>query len=399
MTSALITAIDRRSDVARDKLHVLYGVLSLDLGGLERVVLDLVRENHRRGHRTTVACIERRGKLAAQVEEAGGQVETLDKPSGRSREAVANAAALLMRLAPDVVHTHQIGALCYLGQAARRLEIPVVHTEHSDHIAHSASWLGKAKAWLRWRHFAPLADRFCCVSDDIASTILRWQAMPSRKVRVVLNGIDLRTYEQPSAGPAVRAELGIPPGALVIGTVGRLAEVKRQDLLLRSFAELHKMRRQGNGWLLLVGDGPERGRLEHLATSLGIGGRTVFAGYQAEPQRFLQAMDLFALTSRHEGLPLALLEAWATRLAVVASAVGGIPQTVVHGVNGLLFESGSQLGLRETLEGLLDSPSLIRSLGEAGRADVERRYSLARMADDYEAAYRSLLAQQVKEQS
>ncbi|MEX2025860.1 MAG: glycosyltransferase family 4 protein, partial [Pirellulaceae bacterium] len=293
--------------------------------------------------------------------------------------------------------THQIGALWYLGQAARPLVIPVVHTEHSDHMAHSRNWLGKVKAWLRWRKTAPLAARFCCVSDDIASVVLRLHAVPASKVQVVLNGIDLRTYQASSSGPLVRSALGIPAGAMVVGSVGRLVEVKRHDLLLRAFAALHAAKQSVNIWLLLVGDGPERQRLESLAASLGISARTVFAGYQSQPQQFFQAMDLFALTSRHEGLPLVLLEAWASGLAVVASAVGGIPQTVIHGVTGFLFESGNQTALTETLEGLLDSPSWISRLGRQGRTEVERRYSLRRMADDYEADYRSLLHHRAKE--
>jgi glycosyltransferase involved in cell wall biosynthesis len=207
----------------------------------------------------------------------------------------------------------------------------------------------------------------------------------------VLNGIDPAVYAATGSAAEVRSSLGIPPGALVIGTVGRLAEVKRQDLLIRAFAALCALGKHANTWLVIVGDGPERPRLEQLAARLGVSERTIFTGYQPQPQRFYQAMDLFALTSRHEGLPLSLLEAWASGLPVVVSAVGALPQTVAHGLTGMLFESGDQTALTETLEGLLDSPAWMSQLGRRGRQQVLHKYSLSRMADNYEGHYQSLI--------
>jgi glycosyltransferase involved in cell wall biosynthesis len=219
--------------------------------------------------------------------------------------------------------------------------------------------------------------------------------VPANKVDVVLNGIDLNAFNMPYSTGEARASFGIPPGALVLGTVGRLVEVKRHDLLLRAFSNLQQRGRQANTWLLLVGDGPERQRLENLAANLGITERTIFAGYQSKPQSLLRAMDLFVLTSRHEGLPLALLEAWAAGLAVVSSAVGAIPQTVVHGVSGMLFPSGDWQALTEILETLLDAPSLMHQLGRRGRARVESRYSLERMADEYAERYGTLMTNHI----
>ena len=121
--------------------------------------------------------------------------------------------------------------------------------------------------------------------------------------------------------------------------------------------------------------------------------QTIFAGYQERPERLLKAMDLFVLSSRHEGLPLSLLEAWAAGLATVCSAVGAIPQTVMHGVSGMLFPSGDVIALRDTLAMLLESPQLVSQLGRRGQERVAHRYSLARMADEYERRYRLLISQ------
>jgi len=210
-------------------------------------------------------------------------------------------------------------------------------------------------------------------------------------VDVVLNGIDTDRYGGRSRRREIRDALDIPAEARVIGTIGRLTEVKRQDLLLQAFARLPLA--GGNEWLLIVGDGEERARLEVLAAELGIRERTVFAGYQAHPEHYLQAMDLFALTSRHEGMPLALLEAWAAGLPVVSSAVGGVPQLVKHGQTGLLFESSNAEALTMALAQVLNDPLLSDRLAAAGRAVVTKCYSLERMANDYEKRYRAVARQ------
>src|SRR5882724_9838812 len=108
-------------------LHVVRGVLALDVGGLERIVLDMIRAGCREGHRVSVVCVERPGALAAEAKRLGADVISLDKPPGRVRPTVLKAAAALSALQPDVVHTHQIGALWYVGQAARSIPIPVLH--------------------------------------------------------------------------------------------------------------------------------------------------------------------------------------------------------------------------------------------------------------------------------
>jgi len=143
--------------------------------------------------------------------------------------------------------------------------------------------------------------------------------------------------------------------------------------------------------LLLVGDGPRREALELLAAELRISDCVHFAGYQAEPQQCLSAMDVFALPSRLEGMPLAILEAWAARLPVVASRVGGVPKLVKHAKTGLLFESGDQAALESLLIQLLADGPLAARLGGAGRAEVEANYETRRTALDYQNNYLRLL--------
>ena len=185
---------------------------------------------------------------------------------------------------------------------------------------------------LQWGLAGSFASRFFCVSDDIADAVKAYRTVAHHKVIVVENGIDTAAFDLPGDCNTLRISLGIPHGAPVIGTVGRLNEVKRQDLLIRGFASIAN--HDPKPHLLLVGDGPELRSLRAMAEALGLSDRVHFAGFQARPEQFLHLMDIFALTSRLEGMPLAILEAWAAGLPVIASRVGGVPKLVAQGQSG-----------------------------------------------------------------
>ncbi|HEV3080285.1 MAG TPA: glycosyltransferase [Gemmataceae bacterium] len=375
-----------------DTLHVTHAVLTLEVGGLERIVVDLVREGQRLGQRVSVLCLERPGPLAAQVEALGARVVCTGKPPGLHFSAGGTIRTALQELRPDVLHTHQIGALFYAGRQARALGVPViVHTEHINNIRKEKSKFFRRQrmCWLWW-WAAKYARRFFCVSEDIAAELAARRIVPRGKLAVILNGINTEPFRGPFDKNALRHAAGIPADIPVIGTVGRLNEVKRQDLLLRAFACLRA--EYSTSRLLLVGDGPLRDSLRNLSVDLGLADAVHFAGYQNQPERFLAMMDVFALTSRLEGLPLAILEAWAAGLPVVASAVGGVPDVVEHGRTGLLFASGDQDKLAGLLKEMLLHSDRARRLGEAGRQEVLAKYDLHRMAGDYERHYCELLS-------
>ncbi len=371
-------------------LHIVHGVLSLDVGGLERIVLSLVRAGRLRGHRVTVVCVERSGTLATEAETAGATVVSLDKPPGRLPGYVTKAGDVLTGLKPDVLHTHQIGAAWYLGQAARSLGVPVLHTEHGNEFARSPSWIKTLKVRLFLRHTARFVGKFCCVSQEIASAVTRWRTVPRSKVEVVPNGITTDAPTDLPAPAATRASLNIPDDAPVIGTVGRLAEVKRQDILIRAVAKLRTA--IPDVQLVLVGDGPERSRLEALTREVGFASHTHFVGYQSRPEQYLRIMTVFALTSRSEGFPVSLLEAWLANVPAVCSAVGGIPSVLTHETDGLLFPYADEAALISSLTRLLEDRALRERLAGAGNRVVRERYSLERMAADYETRYRELIA-------
>jgi glycosyltransferase involved in cell wall biosynthesis len=189
-------------------------------------------------------------------------------------------------------------ALLYAGRAARRERIPVVHTEHNNVASsRSTSWTRRLRTAALWRFAGRFADRFCGVSHDVVAAAGAYGAVRRRKLRRIPNGIDTAAFADVEAErPLVRAALGIAPDAPVIGTVGRLVEVKQQAILIRAFARVVAAFPAAR--LVLVGDGPLRAELEGIARALGVANAVMFTGYQARPERFLAAMDVFVQPSR-----------------------------------------------------------------------------------------------------
>lgn len=369
------------------RLHVCHVVLSLDVGGLERNVVNQVREGRRLGQRVSVVCMERTGTLAEQVELLGGKVLTLQKRPGLRPGMVMRMRRVMRDLRPDVVHSHQIATLLYGGAAARLTGVPVVvHTEHGRE-----RYATRLRTRVLGRAAGGLCDVFYCLTRDMAGELREHRIVAAHKIRVIRNGIDVAKFTDWSADPAlVRRGFGIPPQAPLIGTVGRLTEVKRQYVLIRAFAKVRQ--RFPAAHLLLVGDGPLLEQLRTLADSLGVGESVHFAGYQPHSGPYLQAMDVFALTSRSEGMPQAVLEASVTELPVVASRVGGLPEVIEDGSSGILFEPENDAELAKIIGELIADPARRKALGTAARARVESSFSVARMAAEYHRDFIELLA-------
>ncbi len=366
-------------------MKVMHVVLSLDCGGLERIVLSLVREGQRLGQDVSVLCLERPGTLAAQAEQLGAKVISLGKSQGLVLSLIQQIRDVLGHVRPQVVHTHQISALFYAGPAARSLNIPaVVHTEHGKTYS-----TRKRTRWVG-RMAGPFASRFLCVSRDIADEVLRYAIAPRHKVQVVANGIEPAVQACHGATQEVRQSLGIPRGAPLVGTVGRLHEIKCHWLLIRAFARL--LPRIPDAQLQIVGDGPCMPKLRALTSELRIGNVVHLVGYQPDPHSYLRAMDVFALTSCSEGMPVSILEAFRARVPVVASRVGGVCELIEHGRTGMLFESGDEMALTAQLEEVLNDKQLSQRLAKAGHDLLMAQFDSSAMARNYQRHYLHAMA-------
>jgi len=290
----------------------------------------------------------------------------------------------------DVIHSHGKGAGLYGRLAARRLGIPAVHTFHGIH--YRGYPIG-----LRWGYLAMerwLAGRTAAivhVSESQARGAEPLGLAPAGPTHVIPNGIDIaRLARLVSGSPISRRALGVADDAFVIGTVARFDPVKGLDVLLEAFARVsHALPR---ATLVLIGDGPEAGRLRAAAATLGVGARVVWAGAVPDAARALPAMDVYASASRGEGLPLGLLEAMACGRPVVATSVSGHVDAVEEGATGALVPAGDAAALGDALLGLARDETTARAWGEAGRRRASRLFSATRMVAEVAAVYRKVRA-------
>ncbi len=366
-------------------LNIVHAVLSLDCGGLERLVLNLCREGVSHGDKVTVVCLDKAGELAGEVEKTGAAVKTLSRKPGLMRPSEAiRLRKLLKELSPDVIHCHQMGAALYAGSMARTLGVPaIIHTEHGNH-----DYRGWRRRLLASMAFA-MPHRLFCVSEEIGDNLRESRVIFRSHPTVLGNGIPIPGNEQLRPDPGLRSELGIPEEVPVIGTVGRLEAVKRQERILEATAILAE--KGIDLHLLMVGEGTRRSELEKLSAKLGLQKRVHFTGYQRDPLPYLNLMDVFVLTSDTEGMPMALLEAWAAKKPVVVSAVGGLPDLVMENDNGFLYPLEDRERLLHAIETLIGDPELRRRLGENGYRLVNSEYSSAEAARAYRSCYSSLL--------
>jgi glycosyltransferase involved in cell wall biosynthesis len=230
------------------------------------------------------------------------------------------------------------------------------------------------------------------VSPEVRDELVENGIAPADKFTVIRLGIPLdERLGDETADLDYRALYGIPRDAFVIGWVGRMTGVKDTDAVLEI---LRATRDRGvDAVLCMVGDGPDRERLEQVAHDLGIARSTYFVGYQSDVAGYYRLFDAFVLPSVNEGTPVSAIEALASGTPVVATRVGGVPDVVTDGVDGFLVEPRNVAAASERLAELAHNPGLAARLGEAGRANARERYSVERLVDDVDRLYRSLLAE------
>lgn len=366
------------------RIRVLHVTFSMDFGGTEQVIAQLVRGLPEAEFVSLVACIDGNiGPMADAMRKQGVQVTALGRKPGLDWSLVRRLRDLVRRERIDVLHGHQYTPWFYAWLAALGTGAKVVFTEHGrfypDHYRWKALWLNPVMALT--------SQAVVAISEATRLALARYEFIPQSRVQRIYNGIEPLTPE-PGRGARVREAQGIPGTAFVLGTVARLDRVKNQGMLLDAAARM--MVEDGNVWLLLIGDGPERQNLEQRADALGIRERVRFTGFQQRPGDYMQAMDLFLLTSWTEGTSMTLLEAMSLGLPCVATAVGGNPEIVEDGVTGRLVPCDDAGALYRHLCELRASPDDLARMGQQGRARFQDRFTVTKMVDAYAGLYRRI---------
>lgn len=334
-------------------------VLSLRVGGLERVVLDLVR-NASEEFRLIVCCLEESGAWAGEAP----RVVALNKRPGVDWRLFWKVARLARTEKVDVIHTHNSAAHIYGAIGGKLAGIKVLHTEHGKNLGE------EARSFRLNRRAGRFTDLTVAVSEKIGREARDFEGVPSDRLAIIANGICVERFDLPRHAPNRR-----------IGTVGRLVREKNYPLLLRAVTAIP------NTELVFVGDGPLRGELEGEA-----GPQVQFLGQRADIAELLAGFDVFALSSSTEGMSIALLEAMAAACPTVVTAVGGNTELIQHEVTGLVVPPDDAAALRAAIERLLDDRGLANRLGAAAREVARQRYSVAVMTQRYEELWRRLAA-------
>ncbi len=360
-------------------LRITHVVENLNRGGLERVVIDLARAQHESGCAVQVACLFERGSLAGELEAAGVPVHACGKRAGLDVAAIGRLRGVLRAQHPEVLHTHNAvahyhGVLAALGQRPRC----TVNTRHGMGVQQA----GGRREWL-FRRALTRTDVVATVCEAARAQVAAAGLVPAAKLVAVPNGIRLDAFVPGGARAraALAAELGLPPGTRIVGAVGRLNWAKDPAGMVEAFRILHAAR--PDTALAWVGDGALRAAFEAAARDAGVAARVLALGDRSDVPRLLRGFDVYAMSSRTEGYSIALLEACAAGLPIVATNVGGNCEIVADRINGRLVPAGDPAALATALGSLLDDPARAAAMGAAGRAWVEAHGSLAAMARCY----------------
>jgi glycosyltransferase involved in cell wall biosynthesis len=354
-------------------------VPSMEPGGQEMVVARLARGLRVRGYDVGIACLERMGKIGAQLREDGFSVRLVPTPGIRTIFRPTALESWFQHRRPDVIHTHS-GAWLKGGRARHRAGVSRhVHTIHG--LMDREPWHGPPL--MRWasRH----TDEIAAVSEPLRDYLRQVVRVGATPIHVVPNGVDTRRFHPGPPSGQVRDRFRLSASTIVIGHVARLAPIKNQELLLRAFAILHA--EQPDVFLAIAGDGPLRSRLEELGSSLAISERVGFLGHVTDLPSVYRDFDVFALSSLAEGTSISIQEAMATGLAIVATAVGGTPHLVADGEAGVLAASNDVDALADALRSVIADTSLRERIGQAARRRATAVYGEDTMLDQYEALY------------
>jgi glycosyltransferase involved in cell wall biosynthesis len=355
-------------------VHVLssYGV-----GGQERVALDLAIGQKARGHEVSVISLAPPpdGAMAPEFAAAGIAVGRVAKHGGLDPTLIPRLVRALRERRANVVHTHNPLPLIYGAPAARLVRAAAIHTKHGMNPG------GGGHRLLR-RTAARLAHAFVAVSDTTAVQAGAQGDCSPHKLHTIPNGIRLDRYApDPDARAAARVELGLGD-AWVVGTVGRLDAAKNQVMLVRAMAPLLSSRVR----LVIVGEGSSRPDVEAAIAELPDPRWVVMTGRRMDVPKLVHAFDVFALSSKTEGLPLVVPEAMSAGLPIVTTNVGGLPSVVDDQVTGLVVpvETAALAAALATLEADRDRA---RAMGVTGRGVALARFNYDRMVDAYLALY------------
>jgi len=356
------------------RYKIIHVITTLGLGGAERLVLDLMRFRDRENFDFEVISMVRGGELERDFQDCGIGIKVLRKKTKLGLGIFMQLHAYFKETKPDVVHTHLFGADLWAGLAAHFARVPViVKTEHNVNLDQ-----GFFKKIIK-RLTAFVFKYFIAVSPSVAEHMVRAERVPEKKINVIYNGVDISRFGAKGGG-------GFSSSPVLIN-VSRFEEQKGHKYLIRALKEIEKL-----PWTMrLVGDGLLRPEIEDMVKVLGLDERVKFLGERRDIPKLLSEADIFVFPSLWEGLGIAVLEAGAVGLPIVATKVAGISDVFSHAKNAILVPPENSKALADGLSWLIERPDEAMSMGRAARELVARDFTAQNTARQYEGLYKLVI--------
>ena len=369
-------------------MKVMQLVLSLVIGGTERLIYDIVRRGNHHGVSSVVCCLDELGAFGEELRQEGYPVYALKRTPGIDWGLIRKLNAIIAKEQVAVIHAHQYTPYFYgvLTTVFRKFtfcqNVPkLIFTEHGRFYPDRR----KLKRVIANPILSLFTDEIVTISESTKLSLITYENFPPRRIRVIYNGVELAPFLQASDPAATKHALHLSPDFQVIGIVARLDPIKNHALLLRAFAQV--LEQQPATYLLIIGAGAEEVRLKELARSLALLDKTVFLGARRDIPELLHICDVFALSSFSEGTSVTLIEAMGAGVPIVATRVGGNPEVVEEGECGYLVRSDNAQEMATMLLKLLGDQALRQRLGKAGRQRAATLFSLDKMVTAYTELY------------
>lgn len=363
-------------------LRVLFLITSMPVGGAETLLLNLVRRMDVTRFQPEICCLKDAGPLGETIRD---QIPFHSNFINHKYDfrVLGRLKKLLRERCIDALITVGAGDKMFWGRlAARQARVPVVLS-----ALHSTGWpdgIGRIN-----RTLTGITDGFIAVAKSHGKFLVDFERFPSEKVHVIPNGIDTERFKFSTEKREFwRRKLGIPCDVPVCGIVAALRPEKNHLLFLRSAALT--LKQTPDAHFMIVGDGPELEKLEMAVQENCLQPRVHFAGSCSDVPGILSSMDMFALSSQNEASPVSILEAMSCARPVVATDVGSISESVLHGKTGYLVDSGDAVAMSQNWCKVLANKTLQTNLGEAARRHVVDNASLKVMVDGYECLIESI---------
>ena len=361
-------------------IKILFVTFSLDVGGLENLVLELARNLDRERFASSICTLQKGGKLQQEFERSGIPVYVIEKREGMDFFLPFKIYRLLKQKKIDIVHTNNAVPWLYVGISVLfRRRIRLIHTEHS-HLPVEKELLIKAERLLSKLTFSIVAD-----SANVAKFLSSRVNVPGRKLKTIYNGVNCKRLNININAQSKKREIGRGGSEQIVGIVGRLVLVKDHVNLLCAFKKV--INEVSRVKLLIIGDGELKDYLVKYAHDLKITQKVKFLGNRFDVPDLLKTMDVFVISSLSEGFSIALLEAIASGIPVVATNVGGNAEIIEHGVSGLLVPPKDPNEISKMIVSLLKNKEMAKKIGERGQRKVRADFSFEKMKEKYQSVY------------